>query len=232
MKDKPIGLTILNVLSVLLLGTSLYLSLVFAPTEINMGNVQRIFYTHVSVGWIGMMGFFLAFVAGIMYLMKGDKKWDMISLAGVEVGLVFCFLNIISGSVWAKATWNTWWIWEPRLITATIMELIYIAYIMLRNSLDEPDRRARFGAIYAIIGFISVPLTFFSIRIWNSIHPVVIASGDAGSDTGMNMTSDMRTTFFFALFTFTVIGITLIWHRIRIGILSDKIEQLKMKMVE
>ena len=232
MKERPIGLTILNILSTILLGSSLYLSLVFAPTEVNMGNVQRIFYTHVSVGWVGMMGFLLAMIAGIIYLIKSDKKWDIISLAGVEVGLVFCLLNIISGSVWAKATWNTWWIWEPRLITATIMELIYIAYMMLRQSIDEPGRRARFGAIYAIIGFISVPLTFFSIRIWNTIHPVVIASGDAGADSGMSMSSDMRIAFFFALFTFTVIGVTLLWHRIRLGFLSDKIEILKMKMMD
>jgi heme exporter protein C len=232
MKEKPIGLTILNFVSVILLGISLYMSLVFAPVEVNMGNVQRIFYTHVSVGWLGMIGFLLALVAGILYLVTGKKSWDIIGVAGVEVGLVFCLLNIISGSVWAKATWNTWWIWEPRLITATIMELIYIAYIMLRQSIDEPDRRARFGAIYAIVGFISVPLTFLSIRIWNTIHPVVIASGDAGADSGMNMTDNMQKAFFFALFTFTVIGVTLLWHRIRLGFLSDKIEQLKMKMVE
>jgi len=232
MKEKPIGLTIMNVISVILLAASLYMSLIFAPVEVNMGNVQRIFYTHVSVGWVGMIGFLLALVAGIVYLSTGKKRWDIIGLAGVEVGLVFAFLNIISGSVWAKATWNTWWVWEPRLITATIMELIYIAYVMLRQSIDEPDRRARFGAIYAIVGFVSVPLTFLSIRIWNSIHPVVIASGDAGADTGMNMSSDMRMAFFFALFTFTVIGITLLWHRIRLGFLSDKIEQIKMKMVE
>jgi len=232
MNEKPIGLTILNFVSVILLGISLYMSLVFAPVEVNMGNVQRIFYTHVSVGWLGMIGFLLALVAGIAYLVTGKKRWDIIEVAGVEIGLVFCPLNIVSGSVWAKATWNTWWIWEPRLITATIMELIYIAYIMLRQSIDEPDRRARFGAIYAIVGFISVPLTFLSIRIWNTIHPVVIASGDAGADSGMNMSDNMQKAFFFALFTFTVIGVTLLWHRIRLGFLSDKIEQLKMKMVE
>ena len=230
MKEKPIALKILNILSIILLGVSMYLSLVFAPTEATMGDVQRIFYTHVSVGWVGMIGFLLALVAGIFYLITGKKKWDIVGLAGVEVGLVFVFLNIISGSVWAKATWNTWWTWDPRLITATIMELIYIAYLMLRRSIDEPGRRGRFSAIYAIIGFVSVPLTFLSIRIWNTIHPVVIASGDAGADTGMNMTSNMRIAFFFALFTFTVIGITLIWHRIRIGFLTDKIEEIKMKL--
>ena len=232
MKEKPIGLTIMNILSAVLLGIAFYLALVFAPMELNMGNVQRIFYFHVSVGWVGMMGFFLALVAGIVYLITGKKRWDIVGVAGVEVGLVFCLLNIISGSVWAKATWNTWWVWEPRLITATIMELIYVAYMMLRKSIDEPGRRARFGAIYAIVGFASVPLTFFSIRIWQTIHPVVIASGDSGAASGMNMTPDMKIAFFFALFTFTVIGITMIWHRIRLGFLSEKIEQLKMKMVE
>jgi heme exporter protein C len=98
---------------------------------------------------------------------------------------------------------------------------------MLRQGIDEPERRARFAAIYAIIGFASVPITFLSIRIWRTIHPVIVESGE-----GMKMTPDMQTAFFFALFTFTVFGVTLLWHRIRIGNLAAKIEELKMKLYE
>ena len=88
------------------------------------------------------------------------------------------FIAIVTGSIWARPIWNTWWTWDPRLTTATIMELIYAAYLMLRQGIEDPDRRARFGAVYAIIGFISVPLTFLSIRIFRTIHPVVIGSSD------------------------------------------------------
>ncbi|MEN8242751.1 MAG: cytochrome c biogenesis protein CcsA [Chloroflexota bacterium] len=232
MKSQPTFLKILNTLSVLMVLTAIYLAVFWAPTEVTMGDVQRVFYFHVSVGWVAAIGFLLAVIAGIAYLSKGNSKWDIIGVAGVEVGLVFAFLNIVTGSIWARPVWNTWWTWDPRLITATISELIYIAYMMLRQGIDDPDRRARFGAIYAILGFVSVPLSFFSIRIWRTIHPVVVASGDAAAKGTFNMSPDMKLAFFFSLATFTVVGATLLWHRIRIGNLSQKVEQLKMKMYE
>ena len=232
MKPQPTFLKILNLLSVLMISAAFYIAVFWAPTEISMGDVQRVFYFHVSVGWVAAIGFLLAVVAGIAYLRKGNSKWDIIGVAGVEVGLVFALLNIVTGSIWAKPVWNTWWTWDPRLITATISELIYIAYMMLRQGIDDPDRRARFGAIYAILGFVSVPLSFFSIRIWRTIHPVVVASGDAAAKGTFNMSPDMKVAFFFSLATFTVVGATLLWHRIRIGNLSRNVEQLKMKMYE
>jgi heme exporter protein C len=191
-----------------------------------------VFYFHVSAGWVGMIGYLLAVVAGIAYLRTANRKWDVVGMAGIEIGLVFMLINIVTGSIWARPIWNTWWTWDPRLVTATIMELVYIAYIMLRQGIEEPNRRARFGAIYAIVGFVSVPLTFLSIRIWRTIHPVVIGSGDPGATGAFDMTPDMRIAFFFSLFTFTVFGITLLWHRIRVGMLADKVESLKMKLSE
>jgi heme exporter protein C len=230
MDAKPKLLTLLDWLSVILLATATYLSLVFAPMEAVMGNVQRVFYFHVSAGWVGAIGFLLAVFAGIVYLRTGARKWDVIGLAGIEIGLIFALINIVTGSIWARPIWNTWWTWDPRLVTATISELVYVAYLMLRQGIDDPDRRARFGAIYAIIGFVSVPLSFLSIRIWRTIHPVVIGSADPGAEGSFDMVPDMKVAFFFALFTFTVIAIDLIWHRIRLGFLADKVEQLKMKL--
>jgi heme exporter protein C len=228
MTQKPKALLILDIVTALAFAASFYMSLVFAPMERVMGNVQRVFYHHVAAGWAGMIGFGLALVAAIIYLVRGDRKWDMISLAGVEVGLVFSFINIVTGSIWARPIWNTWWTWDPRLVTATVMELVYIAYLMLRAGIEDPDRRARFGAVYAIIGFLSVPLSFFSIRIWRTIHPVVILSNTPSGDGAFDMTADMRTAFFFALATFTLVGIDMLWHRIRLGQMSDKVEQLKL----
>jgi heme exporter protein C len=223
-------LKILGWLTVVLFIVATYLVLVFAPMEATMGNVQRVFYFHVSVGWVGMIGYLLAVVAGVAYLVTSNRKWDVVGMAGIEVGLVFMLINIVTGAIWARPVWNTWWTWDPRLVTATIMELVYIAYVMLRQGIDDPNRRARFGAIYAIVGFVSVPLTFLSIRIWRTIHPVVIGSGDPGATGAFDMTNDMRIAFFFSLFTFTVLGVTLLWHRIRLGMLADKVESLKMKL--
>jgi heme exporter protein C len=109
-------------------------------------------------------------------------------------------------------------------------ELIYIAYFMLRQGIDDPDRRARFGAVYALIGGLSAPLTFFAIRLFRTIHPVVISGSNPEGQGSFSMTPDMRTAFFFALFAFTVIFIDLFWNRIRLGNLQDTVEQLKLKV--
>jgi len=201
----------------------------YAPLERVMGQVQRVFYFHVAAGWVGMLAFLVAAGVGIFYLRTGNQKWDITGLAAVEIGMVFALINIITGAIWARPIWNTWWTWDPRLTTATIMELIYAAYLMLRQGIEDPDRRARFGAVYAIVGFISVPLTFFSARLFRTIHPVVIGTNQPGAEGAFDMTSLMLQTFLFSLLTFSIIFIDLLWHRIRLGRLAEKVEQLKLK---
>jgi heme exporter protein C len=200
----------------------------YAPVEAVMGLVQKVFYFHVAAGWVGMLGFLVAAIAGGIYLVKSNRKWDIVSLASVEIGMVFAFINVVTGSIWARPIWNTWWTWDPRLTTATIMLLIYAAYLMLRSGIEDPDRRARFGAVYAIVGFLSVPLTFFSARLFRTIHPVVIGTNQPGAEGAFDMTADMRLVFFFSLITFSIIFVDLLWHRIRLGRLQDKVEQLKL----
>ena len=168
----------------------------------------------------------------LMYLRTGDRKWDITGLSAIEIGIVFALIAIISGSIWARPIWNTWWTWDPRLTTATIMELAYAAYLMLRAGIEDPERRARFGAVYAIIAFVSVPLTFFSIRLFNTIHPVVIAGNESGALGSFAMTPSMRTTFFISLIAFSFIFVDLFWHRIRMGKLAAWVEQQKLKLTE
>ena len=200
MSSKSVVLRILDVVAVLLLAASTYLALFFAPTEAQMGQVQRVFYFHVATAWVGMLGFMAATLAGVIYLITKNLKWDTVAMSAVEISLVFFFITIILGSIWARPIWNTWWTWDPRLTTAAVTELIYIAYFMLRQSLEDPDRRARFGAVYTLIGAISAPITFFAIRLFRTIHPVVVGSGDPNAQGGFAMTPDMRLAFFFALF--------------------------------
>jgi heme exporter protein C len=202
----------------------------YAPLEAVMGQVQRVFYFHVATAWVGMLGFMVAAIAGVFYLRRGERKWDIAGLAAVEISLVFFFIAIVSGSIWARPVWNTWWTWDPRLTTATIVELIYAAYLMLRQGIEDPDRRARFGAVYAILGFVSVPLTFISIRYLRTIHPVVIGGGNPEAEGSFDMTSRMLQTFLFSLFVFSVFFADLLWHRIRLGNLAHKVEQLRLKL--
>ena len=229
MQSKPIALTILDIVSVILLGIAAYLALFFAPTEAVMGDVQRVFYFHIGTAWVGLVGFVVAAGTGIAYLVTKDMKWDRFEVAAVEVSTMFFFITIVLGSIWARPAWNTWWTWDPRLTTAAVTELIYIAYFMLRQGIDDPERRARFGAVYTLLGGVSAPVTFMVIRLFRSIHPVVIGAANANQEK-MSMTPDMRVAFFFALFAFTVIFIDLIWHRLRLGNMEEKVEQLKLKV--
>ena len=229
MDSKPIGLKILDIVTIILLLVATWMVFFYAPTEAVMGNVQRVFYFHVAAGWVGMLGFLVAAIAGIAYLRIKDSKWDIVEVSAVEIGMVFALINVITGSIWARPIWNTWWTWDPRLTTATIMLLIYAAYLLLRAGIEDPNRRARFGAVYAIIGFLSVPLTFFSARLYRTIHPVVIGTNQPGAEGAFDMTSKMLQVFLFSLIVFTFIFADLLWHRIRMGRLQEKVEQLKMQ---
>lgn len=230
MQNKPIALTVLNVLSVISIGVATYFALFFAPTEAVMGNVQRVFYFHVGTAWVGLVGFVLAAVAGIVYLISKDMKWDRFGVAAVEISTMFFFITIVLGSIWARPAWNTWWTWDPRLTTAAVTELIYIAYFMLRAGIEDPEKRARFGAVYALLGGLSAPITFMVIRLFRTIHPVVVGTSSAEAQGGFDMSGDMVTSMLVSLAAFTIFFITLMWHRIRMGSLEEKVEQLKLKV--
>jgi heme exporter protein C len=230
MKSQPRLLLVLDVVSLVLLIIATFMVFFVAPTEAVMGLVQKVFYFHVAAGWVGMLAFFTSLVAGVAYLATKQSRWDMVGLAGIEIGIVYMLINIITGSIWARPIWNTWWTWDPRLTTAAIMELVYAAYLMLRSGIEEPERRARFSAVYAIVGFVSVPMTFLSIRIFRTIHPVVVGSGDPTAAGAFDMTPAMSQVFIFSLVTFTFIFVSLLWHRIRLGSLAERVEQLKIRL--
>jgi heme exporter protein C len=229
MKPQPLALKILNIVSVVLFLAALAMVFLYAPLEATMNYVQKIFYFHIANAWVGMLGFIAAAIAGVVYLVKHDQKWDIIELAAVEISLVFFLIAIVAGSIWARPTWGAYWTWEPRLTTAAILELVYIAYLLLRQGIDDPDRRARFSAVYTLVGAISVPITFLSIRLFRTIHPVVIGSNPAATTGSFDMTSKMLLTMFVTLFAFSVIFVDLFWHRIRLGQLAQQVEQLKLE---
>jgi heme exporter protein C len=231
MQPVPRNLKILNGVTIALFVAALYMVLIYAPREAVMGDVQRVFYFHVSAGWVGALAFLVTGIAGGIYLSRRDSKWDRLAVASVEIGVVFTFINIVSGSIWARPIWNTWWTWDPRLVTATIMELIYLAYLMLRQGIEDPDKRARFGSVYGIVAFISVPITFLSIRLFRTIHPVVIGSNDPAAEGTFDMTPRMFQAFMFSLLTFSFIYASLLWHRIRLSRFAEKVAQRKMQIL-
>ena len=231
MNPKPRLLQVLDVVTAVLFVVAVGMVFFYAPMERTMGQVQRVFYFHVATAWVGMLGFLVAAITGILYLVRKERRWDTAGLAAIEISLVFFFIAIVSGSIWARPTWGTWWTWDPRLTTATIVELVYAAYMLLRAGIEDPDRRARFGAVYAILGFLSVPLTFISIRLLRTIHPVVIGGGSSAAEGDFSMTPKMLQTFMFSLLVFSFIFADLLWHRLRLGRLADKVEQLRLKAI-
>lgn len=232
MGKMPRLLWIIDVVSVVLLVAATLMVFIYAPIEAVMGPVQKVFYFHVANAWLGMLAFITAVLAGILYLVKKTPIWDLVGLSSIEIGLVFMLITIVTGSIWARPIWNTWWTWDPRLTTVTIMELVYAAYLMLRAGIEDPERRARFSAVYAIIGSLSVPLTFLSIRIFRTIHPVVIGSADPNASGAFAMTPAMGVTFAAALVAYSVLFISLLWHRIRLGELQEEVERQKMRLIQ
>jgi heme exporter protein C len=231
MKTLPKPLAFLTILSIVMVLGALVMVFFFTPLEAVMNYVQKIFYFHIANAWVGMLGFIVAAVAGVVYLVKKDLKWDIIEFAAVEISLVFFLIAIILGSIWAKPTWGTFWTWDARLTTAAILEMIYLAYLLLRQGIEDPERRARFSAVYTLIGAVSVPVTFLSIRLWQTIHPVVIGAGSSAQGS-FGMTPPMLATMFVCLGTFSLVFATLLWHRVRLGRLAEQVEQLKYKLMQ
>jgi heme exporter protein C len=225
--STPKALQTLNIVSILMFIISLGLVFLYAPREAVMGEAQRIFYYHVPSAWLSFVAFGVTLIAGIGYLRTGDHRWDRLGIASVEVGIVFAIMALLSGMLWARPIWNTWWTWDPRLTTYTILLLIYFAYLMLRQGIEDPDKRARFGSVYGIVGFISVPITYFSIYLWRTIHPAVFGRNE--SETKMSMEPQMLQTFIFCNIFFMVVFATLLWHRFRLENDTARVEELRMK---
>jgi heme exporter protein C len=223
LRDKY--LSILIVLTAVAMVISLYLIFVFVPTERTMGVVQRIFYFHVPSAWVGFLAFLVAFVAGIAYLTRREWRWDTIGRASVEIGIVFSTIALVTGSVWARPTWNTWWTWDPRLTTTLVMWLYYVSLLLLRQMVESEERQARFSAVLSIVGFVNVPIVFLAIRLWRTIHPVLFTS------EGFALESSMLLTLLVSLLTFTLLYICLLWVRVRQEYLHAEISRLKDRLL-
>ena len=205
--------TFLAIFSGVLVALAFALVLFYAPVEQNMGLVQKVFYFHVSAAWLGMLGFLVAAVCAVLYLRNANLALDAVAASSVEIGLLFTAIANFTGMIWARPVWNTWWTWDPRLTTMTIMAFTYIAYFLLRRGIDDPAKKARFGAVYLIVGFATVPLTFFSARLLRTIHPTIFGTAGSGD---MAMTPTMYQTMGFSIFAFSVLFAVLLIVRSRL----------------
>ncbi len=155
-----------------------------APTDAStLGFSQKIFYVHAPIAETALLAYAVAFVAALLYLRRGDPRYDRLGLAAVRLGLLFSVLVMISGVIWGRAAWGVWWAWEPRLTTFLIACLLYAGYFVLRSSVEDESRRATFAALYAVVAFVDVPITFFATRFLPAgLHPVVLGPSGSGMD--------------------------------------------------
>ena len=228
----------LSVVSAVLMLIALYMALVWAPEATNLATpaeryAQRIFYFHVSAAWLGFLAFIVAAIVSALYLLTRRERWDIWALSSVEMGIAFFTMVLISGSIWAKPTWNVWWTWDPRLTISTICLLLYVGYVMLRGAIDNPDRQARFAAVYALIAAISVPINWMAIRWWRTIHPAVIVPGNNADEAvgGFGLSQNIEIALYFCVFAFTVFYITLMFHRIKLEYSRRQVDTLKQQIL-
>jgi len=224
-KNRDILGLLLSGFSTVAVLIALGMAFLYAPREMTMGEVQRIFYFHVASAWVGFFAFFVTFLAGIGYLVRGERRWDILALSSVEIGLTFIAMTVITGSLWARPAWGTYWTWEPRLTISAVQLLIYIAYSMLRASIDSPERKARFAAVYGIVAFVTVPLSWFAIRWWRTVHPDILTSGE-----GMAITSRMMHTLLTSLTAFTLLYATILRQRMRLERAADALARLRLQV--
>lgn len=223
---KKIRQAVLPALSLLAMPISMYIAFVWAPVEEVQGIVQKIFYFHVAIAWIGFFSFFIVFIASILYLWKRELRWETMAHAAAEVGVVFIILVCITGSIWAKGTWGIWWKFDDvRLALSLLVMLLYVAYLILRRSVEEETKRARFAAVFGILAFFSVPMNFMAIRWWKSLaHPSALVETKGG------LAPEMLFALMVSLTAFTFFYFILLRDRIALFDLEDNVRNLKDKL--
>lgn len=215
---------VLPVLVTALAISTLYGAFFYAAREKVMGDIQRIFYFHAPAGMICFLAFFVTFVASIGYLATRRKSWDIVGHASAEIGLLFCSIVLLTGPLWARPVWGTYWTWEARLTTTLILWLLYAGYLLVRRYTDDPEQQARFAAVVGIIGFLDVPIVYWSIRVWRGHHPLVLkVSGGGGLE------ESMKPVFMGGIITYIALYLCLMALRVPLGRAENELTWLQEK---
>ena len=201
-----------------------YMALVYADVETKMLLAQKIMYFHVPSAWAMYLGFFLVFVFSVLYLWRKEKRWDIWASCSAEVGVLFCTMVLLSGPLWARPIWGTWWVWDPQLTLVLVLWLIFIAYLMLRSYSEDPLQSAKFRAVLGIIGFLDAPLIHISVRLWRTHHPKVVR-GEGGG-----LPPDMRTALFFCGGVFLLLFAAILFKRVSLERAREELESLKAEI--
>jgi heme exporter protein C len=215
-KFEPFADRLLPWLTCLTMFAALGMVFLYVPTERVQGVVQRVFYFHLPAAWMTFLGFFIVAGASAAFLWQGDRFSDLIAQAAAEVGMVFCSVVLITGSIWARPIWGVWWTWDPRLTMVAILWTIYAAYVLLRTLAGDNELIARYAAVLGIVGALDIPILYIAVRLWRGIHPKV-----EGMAPEMAWTLLVCTGAFLCLFSW------LLWLRLRNLHLRDEVTALR-----
>lgn len=204
-------------LAVVLLAVGSFVGLTKAPPERWMGDVQRIMYVHVPTAWNALLCVTFAFASALAFLFTRRWKWDAYMEAAIEIGVVLAALLCVQGSIWARPTWGVWWDWDPRLTSTAVMLFAFLGILALRRFVEDPVRRATWSAVATIVAFADVPIVYFSVRWWNSLHQV--QSSPATVDAAMVLPLRINAVGIF----FLVVGLTILRSRTALLRLSGEL---------
>lgn len=212
--------------TLLLLGAALFLNFFYAPVELRMGIVQKIFYFHVPSAYAMYVGFGICALGSAAFLIKRKDAWDALAVAGAEVGLLFCAIVLITGPLWARKAWGVWWTWDPRLTTTLLAGMIFTAYVVLRSFGGSGEAERRFAAGLAIVGLFDLPVIHYSVQRWRGTHPTVITSRGGG------LTAEMGHALGMGFLFFTALVALLIWTRMRTERQRQQVRMLELEAAE
>jgi len=222
------GLRGLSIATAATLVTAFALVFFYAPLDADQGFVQKIFYVHVPMAIVALGGFVFGGICAIAYLRTRDRKWDLRSYVAIHLSLILGLGVLVTGSIWARASWGHWWVWdEPTLVSFLIIFLLYACYQPLRFSIEDPDKQARYAAVFAILAGAFVPLNFLAVRLAQSLtHPRVLGT------TGGDMPGAMRLTFLIALAGMVLLFVTLWKYEIAAKRARMRLRALRRRLLE
>ncbi len=225
----PLAETLLPLAATIAMLVALWCVFVHAPNERIQGTVQRIFYFHVNSAWSAFLGFGVAAGASALFLWRGRAEHDRLAQAAVEVGMLFCTMVLVTGPIWARPIWGTWWTWDPRLTMTVILWTIFAVYLVLRAVGRDEPQIARYAAVLAVVGVLDVPLIMISVRLWRGVHPSVISAPAGKGGIG---DPRMVIALVAAFVAFALLFLWLLWRRCESLRLQDEILALEDRLAE
>ena len=217
------GLRALSLATVAMLALALSLTFFYAPLDADQGFVQKIFYLHVPLAIVALLGFIAGGVFAVLHLRSGDSRWDAYSYVSIHMSVIFGVAVLVTGSIWAKASWGHWWVWdEPTLVSFLIVFLMYATYYPFRYAIEDRERQARYASVFAVTAGAFVPLNFMAVRLAESlVHPRVFAT------TGGGLPGEMMLTFLVSLAAMGLLWVTLVKFELTAKSASGQLKRLR-----